>query len=96
MWNDGYKRVSPAAGAIVVMDAWAKGASGSGHMGVVRGAYYDGRAKMWHITVLDADWNYPQQQPCIKTHTFTGTGRDLLGRTFTWGDLYGVNFYVRR
>ena len=81
MGSKGFKRVSPQAGAIMVWDANQKSAGSAGHMAITSSAYYNYRTSKWIITVRHADW-----VSCgIRTTTFS-----------TWGDLYGINFYVRR
>ncbi len=81
MWNDGYQRVSPRGGAIMVWDAWQEGAGSAGHMAITSGAYYDYGTRKWVITVQHANWG----------------GCGIRSTRFTnWGDLYGINFYVRR
>jgi surface antigen len=80
MRSFGYRRVTPTAGAIFVWDANQKGAGSAGHMAIIRSASYNSKTKKWAITVDHANWG-----GCgIRTTQFT-----------TWGDLYGVNAYVR-
>lgn len=77
----GYRKVLPQTGAILVWDAWQKGAYGDGHMAIINSAYYNYSMKKWVITVRHVNW----------------LGRcDPHADTFYWGDLYGVNAYVRR
>jgi surface antigen len=80
MRSFGYKKVNPTAGAILVWDANQKGAGGLGHIAIVRSARYDTRTKKWIIVVDQANW---------------GTACSISTTQFTWGDLYGVNAYVR-
>ena len=81
MRSDGYKRVNPQAGAIMVWDAYQKGAGWTGHMAITSSAYYNYQTKKWVIIVRHADWG----------------GCGIRSTTFSsWGDLYGINFYVRR
>ncbi len=86
MNSKGYVRVSPRAGAIMVYDRSAKCASSCcGHMALVRSATYNSTTKKWAIYVDDANWG-----SCgIRQNRFAGTCAD-------WGNLWGVNFYVRR
>jgi hypothetical protein len=80
MNSKGYRKVNPQAGAILVWDAWQKGAYGAGHMAIITGANYNNKTKQWIITVRHANWG----------------GYGIRSTTFTWGDLYGVNAYIRR
>jgi hypothetical protein len=86
MWNRGYKRVTPRAGAIMVWDRGAKCASRTaGHMSICRSATYNSTTKKWVIYVDDANWG-----GCgIRLNRLTSTCAD-------WGNLWGVNFYVPR
>jgi hypothetical protein len=78
----GFKKVNPTAGAILVWDANQKGAGSMGHIALIRSASYDTKTKKWIITVDQANW---------------GTACSITTNSkFTWGDLYGVNAYVRR
>jgi hypothetical protein len=77
----GYQRVLPQAGAIFVWDRWQKGAEGAGHMALINSAGYNNQAKKWVISVRHVNW----AGNCNVTQT-----------TFSWGDLYGVNAYVRK
>lgn len=81
MRGKGYVRVKPTAGAIIVWDANQKGATSDGHMGIVRSARYNTTTKKWEITVTHSNWG--------------GCGV-RTSPPFKWGDLYGVNFYVRK
>jgi hypothetical protein len=81
MRSFGYKKVNPTAGAILVWDAWQKGARESGHIAIVRSARYDTRTKKWIIAVDQANWG----SACSISTNYQ----------FTWGDLYGVNSYTR-
>lgn len=88
MNGKGYVRVSPRAGAIMVWDANRKGAGPYGHMAIVNSASYNNSTKKWVITVTHTDW----AGHCEPTTTrFTGASSQA-----DWGNLYGVNFYVRR
>jgi hypothetical protein len=81
MSSMGYKKVNPTAGAILVWDAWQKGAYGDGHMAIINSAGYDYSISKWQISVRQVNW----AGNCnISDTSFT-----------TWGDLYGVNAYVR-
>lgn len=80
MNGKGYKRVLPQSGAILVWDANQKGAYSAGHMAIVARARYDSQKKKWVITVKHANWG----------------GCGIRTTTFTWGNLYGVNAYLRR
>ena len=70
----------------MVYDRSAKCASSCcGHMALVRSATYNSTTKKWAIYVDDANWG-----SCgIRQNRFAGTCAD-------WGNLWGVNFYVRR
>ena len=78
MGRFGYRRVAPQSGAILVWDAWQKGAYGAGHMAIITGAWYNNHLKKWQISVRHADW----------------VACGVRDTNFTWGDLYGVNAYV--
>ena len=80
MNSKGYQKVNPQAGAILVWDASQKGAYGDGHMAIITDANYNNQTKKWIITVRHANWG----------------GSGIRSTTFTWGDLYGVNAYIRR
>ena len=82
MWSKGYRRVLPTAGAILVWDRNQKGAWGDGHMALVRSARYDGSLRQWVVSVDHANWG--------------NTRCTIRTSTFYWGNLYGVNAYVRR
>ncbi len=75
----GYRRVTPQAGAIFVWDAYQKGAGSSGHMAIITSARYDNPTKTWQISVRHANWG----------------GCGIRDTSFKWGDLYGVNAYIR-
>lgn len=74
-----YHKVNPTAGAILVWDANQKGAYGAGHIAIIRSASYNTKTKKWTITVDHANWG----------------GCGIRSTSFSWGDLYGVNAYVR-
>ncbi len=81
----GYRRIMPQNprinGAIMVWDANQKGARSSGHMAIVAGTpRYNAGTKKWTINVRHANWG----------------GCGIRSTPFQWGDLYGVNFYVRK
>jgi hypothetical protein len=82
----GYRRVLPQAGAIFVWDRWQKGAinpdgTSDGHMALINFAGYNNQTKKWVISVNHVNW----AGNCAVSQ-----------KTFSWGDLYGVNAYVRR
>jgi len=63
-------------------------------MALVQSASYNTSTKKWVITVTHSNWG-----GCgIRTTTFTGVlaSSSLCPSGANWGDLYGVNFYVRR
>src|SRR3954447_1712753 len=76
----GYHRVVPQAGAIFVWDRWQKGAGSAGHMAIINSAGYNNQTKKWVISVRHVNW---------------AGNCGVAQATFTWGDLYGVNAYVR-
>ena len=80
MNQKGYKRVTPQAGAILIWDANQKLATGDGHMAIISSARYDNATKKWLIRVQHANWG----------------GCGIRDTPFSWGDLYGVNAYVRK
>jgi len=91
MSSYGYRKLtSPQAGAIMVWDRGAKCAgSAAGHMSLVTSASYNTRTKKWEIRGDDANWG-----SCgIRNRLFTDP---VYCRSANWGDLYGVNFYVRK
>lgn len=82
MKSRGYTRVAPRAGAIAVWDRNQKGALGSGHMAIVTGKpTYNSKTKKWTISFRHVNW----AKNC-NVHTMTQS---------RWGDLYGINFYVK-
>jgi hypothetical protein len=81
---------------VIVWDANEKGASGAGHMAIIvdawsrkhlsasgKSPWYDRATKKWNITVLQDDWSTDPSTCTPARHLFD-----------SWGDLYGVNFYV--
>ena len=83
----GYRRVLPQVGAIFVWDRWQKGARGDGHMALINSAGYNNQTKKWVISVRHVNW----AGNCDVSQTTFG----LPGDPINWGDLYGVNAYVR-
>ena len=79
---------------VMVMDAGAKGADPiAGHMAVVQqDPTYDYTAQLWTISVEEVDW--PEGSCSPTPGTFTGRYTTNSGQYVTWGDLYGINFYV--
>lgn len=77
----GYRKVLPQPRAILVWDAKQKGAYSDGHMAIISSASYNAKTKKWVISVRHVNW----LGSC-----------SVRSDTFTWGDLYGVNAYVRR
>jgi hypothetical protein len=81
MRSFGYHKVAPRAGAILVWDAYQKGARAQGHMALIRSARYDNPSRKWIISVDQSNWS----TSCAISANYT----------FVWGDLYGVNAYSR-
>ena len=81
---------------VVVWDANQKGAFGAGHMAIAvtawsrnhlgasgKSPWYNYHTKKWNIAVLQDDWATDPSNCVPAQHPFN-----------SWGNLYGVNFYV--